>query len=284
VPIVAITLGPFAKWPIWPRNPVGKSAALPLLSRREAPPIVSGLTLGLVCWSLAKGLGGIRRGTRLRLKALLRLLIGALSLRRRGETIRQRPEIAIVFKVVIALSRLSLLTALGERLRGLRGCNKSEVMFGVLQIILCSDRISPSVGVSGELEVFLSDMMRVAAYFDVRSIRFVGTRQRIGASPIVRRPAAHPFVLTWSHFNFPTSIRLSPALSDLFPAQAFSNLTREGAIHAFASFEWVDLIAPEVPDTNDRIEPVQVPFTSASRSPRSDSVLCPEGLFAGRPA
>jgi hypothetical protein len=73
-------------------------------------------------------------------------------------------------------------------------------MFGVLQIILRRDPIPARVGVSRKLEIFLSDMMRVAAYFDIRPIRFVGSRQRIGAPPIVHRPAAHPLVLTWSHF------------------------------------------------------------------------------------
>jgi hypothetical protein len=58
--------------------------------------------------------------------------------------------------------------------------------------------------------------MGVAAYFDIRSVRFIGSRQRIGPSPIVRRPAAHPLILTWSHFDFPTSILLSPQLCDHF--------------------------------------------------------------------
>jgi hypothetical protein len=148
----------------------------------------------------------------------LGLLIRVLPLRRRGETIRQRPEIALVVQVVGLLSRRSLLTALRKRLRGLRSCDEPEVMFGVLQIILRRDRISAGVGVSRELEIFLGDMMRVAAYFDIRSIRFVGSRQRIGASPIVRRPAAHPFVLTWSHFDFPTFIRFSPERPIVFGA------------------------------------------------------------------
>jgi hypothetical protein len=144
------------------------------------------------------------------MKTGLGLLIRVLSLGRRGETIRQCPEIALVFQVVGLLPRRSLLTALRKRLRGLRRRDEPEVVFGVLQIILRRNRVSARVGVSRELEVFLGDMVRVAAYFDIRSIRFVGTRQRIGASPIVRRPAAHPLILTWSHFDFPTYIRLNP--------------------------------------------------------------------------
>jgi hypothetical protein len=84
------------------------------------------------------------------------------------------------------------------------------------------------VSISRKLEVFFCDVMRVAAYFDVWPIRFIGSRQRIGPSPIVRRPATHPLVLTWSHFNFPISIRLAQSFSDRFSAQAFSNLVREG--------------------------------------------------------
>ncbi len=44
-------------------------------------------------------------------------------------------------------------------------------MLGVLQIIFRCDRISPGVGVSGELEIFLGDVMRVAPDFDVRSVQ-----------------------------------------------------------------------------------------------------------------
>jgi hypothetical protein len=72
------------------------------------------------------------------------------------------------------------------------------------------------VSISCKLEVFFRDVMRVAAYFDVWSIRFIGSRQRIGPSPVVCRPAAHPLVLTWSHFNFPISIRLAQSFSDRF--------------------------------------------------------------------
>ena len=177
MPIVAITLVPLRKLPIGSRTAVGKSVALTVLPGRKAPPIVAALTLGVIGRSIAERLWGIRRGARLRLKSLLRLRVSALPLRRRGETVRQRAEIAIVFQVVaFGLSGRSLLAALCERLRSLRSGNKSEVMFGVLQIILRRNRISPRMSVSRELEIFFRDMMRVAPYFDVRSIRFVGSR------------------------------------------------------------------------------------------------------------
>jgi hypothetical protein len=82
------------------------------------------------------------------------------------------------------------------------------------------------VSISCKLQVFFSDVMRVAAYFDVWSVRFIGSRQRIRPSPIIRRPAAHPLVLTWSHFDFPTSIRLAQSFSDRFRPKLFSNLVR----------------------------------------------------------
>jgi hypothetical protein len=157
----------------------------------------------------------------------LRLLINVLPLGWRSETIRQGAEIAVVLQIVALFSGRALLTALRKRLRGLRGGDEPEVMFGMLQIILRRDRISARVGVSRELEIFLGDMMRVAAYFDIRAVRFVGSRQRIGPSPIVCRPAAHPLVLTWSHFDFPISIPLSPGLSHRISAQACSNLARD---------------------------------------------------------
>jgi hypothetical protein len=164
VPVVAIALVALGKRPVLSRAAFGKPVALPVLPIGKTRPIALALTLALVRRPLDVGL---RRGWhRLRLKPLLRL-----ALRGRGESIRQRAEIAIVFHVVaLAFSRRSRLAALCERLRGLRGSDKSKVMLRVLQIILRRDRISPRVGVSRKLEVFLGDMMRVPAYFDIRSI------------------------------------------------------------------------------------------------------------------
>jgi hypothetical protein len=59
-------------------------------------------------------------------------------------------------------------------------------------------------------------VVSVAAYFDVGSVRLVGSRQRIGPAPIVCRPATHPLILTWSHFDFPIFIRLAHSFSDCF--------------------------------------------------------------------
>jgi hypothetical protein len=118
-------------------------------------------------------------------------------------------------------------------------------MFRVLQIILRRNRVSPCMSVSRELEILFRDMMRVAAYFDVGAVRLVGSRKRIRATPIVRRPAAHPLVLTWSHFNFLISIPVSPELFRSFRRNFLEFDARE-TVHAFASFERADLITPGV--------------------------------------
>jgi hypothetical protein len=87
-------------------------------------------------------------------------------------------------------------------------------------------------------------MMRIAAYFDVRPVRFIGSRQGIGPSPIVCWPAAHPLVLTWSHFNFPISIQLAQSLSDRSRPK-LSRIWRERDGHAVASLDWADLITSD---------------------------------------
>jgi hypothetical protein len=153
-----------------PRTSILESIALTVLTRREASALA--LTLGLVWrrrWSVAEWLWRVWRAG-LWLKSLLRLLIRVLPLSGRSESIRQRAKIAIVFEVVVTLTSRPLLTALRERLRGLSGRNQAEVMFRVLQIILRCDRVSAGVRISRELEVLLSDVMRVAAYFHIRSI------------------------------------------------------------------------------------------------------------------
>jgi hypothetical protein len=223
--IVAIILIALLERTIRPRASILKSVALlTILPRRKTPAIIAPLTIGLVRRSVAEGLRDVLRNVWLRLKALLRLLVSVLPLRGRGETIGQRVKVAIIVHAVLVLSSRPLLTALRQSLRSVSRGNETEVVFGVLQVILGCDRISACVGVSRKLEVFFRYVMRIAAYFDVRPVRFIGSRQRIGASSIVRRPAAHPLVLTWSHFDFPTSIRLAQSFSD----RLFSNLARAG--------------------------------------------------------
>jgi hypothetical protein len=242
--IVAITLVAVLVRAIGSRTSVLKSVALlTILPGREAAAIVS-LALGLVSRPVGERLWGVRRGGRwLRLKSLLRLLKGNLPLRGRSETIRQRVKIAVILQVILILAGRPLLTALCERLCSLRSGNKPEVMLGVLQIIFSRDRISAGMSVSRELEVFFRHVMRVAAYFHVWSVRFVGSRQRIGPSTIICRPAAHPLILTWSHFGFPISIRLAQCFRS-FSVQAFS-IFRVRDDSRLRAFEWADLVTPD---------------------------------------
>ena len=93
----------------------------------QSLPIPAALTLALVRRSLDERLWGVRRSARLGLKSwLLRLLVSVLPLRRRGEPIRQPAKIAVIIQVVVVLSRRTLLTALRERLSGLRGGDKPK--------------------------------------------------------------------------------------------------------------------------------------------------------------
>lgn len=217
IPIVAVLVRAIGS-----RNSVLESVALlTILSGRKASSIVS-LALGLVSRPVGERLWGVRRSSgRLRLKSWLRLLKGILPLCGRSETIRQRVEIAVIVQVILILTRRSLLAALRQSLGSVRGGDKPEVMLRVLQIILRRDRISARMSVSRKLEVFFRHVVRVAAYLHVGSVRFVRSRQRIGPSPIIWRPATHPLILTWSHFSFPISIRLAQCFRS-FSVQAFS--------------------------------------------------------------
>jgi hypothetical protein len=174
--IVAVTLVALLERAILSRTSVLKSVALTILPGRKAPTVIAALTLGLVRRPVAKRLWGVWRGVRLRLKALLRLLIGVLPLRGRSETIGQRVKVAVIVHTLVVLSGRPLLTTLRERLCSMRSRNETEVMLGVLQIIFSCDRISARMSVSCKLEVFFRDVVRIAAYFDVWPVRFIGSR------------------------------------------------------------------------------------------------------------
>jgi hypothetical protein len=90
------------------------------------------------------------------------------------------------------------------RLGGLGGGDEAEIMLGVLQVVLGRDRIAAGVGIARELQIFLGDVVGVAADLHIRPVRFIRTGQRIGPPPIVGRAvAAHPLVvLTRSHRMF----------------------------------------------------------------------------------
>jgi hypothetical protein len=176
LPVVPVSFVTLRELPIRPRTAILKSVALAILPGSKSPAIGAALALAFIRGSVDEWLWRVRRSARLRLKSWLRLLVNSLALRGGRESIRQAANIAVIIQIVVALSGRSLLAALCERLCGLRRRNKPEVMLSVLQIILCRDRISASMRVSCELEIFFCDMMRVAAYFDIRPIRFIGPR------------------------------------------------------------------------------------------------------------
>jgi hypothetical protein len=262
--IVAIPLVAVLVRAIGSRTSVLKSVALlTILPGRKAPTIVS-LALRLVSRPVGERLWGVRRSGRLRLKSWLRLLVSGLPLRGRSETIRQRVEIAVILQVILILAGRALLTALCERLCSLRSGNKPEVMLRVLQIIFRRDRIAARMSVSRELKVFFRHVMRIAAYFHVWSVRFIGSRQRIGPSPIICRPAAHPLILTWSHFGFPISIRLAQCFRS-FSVEAFS-IFRVRDDSRLRAFEWADLVTPDARTRPIALIsiPCEFPFTSGA--------------------
>jgi len=52
----------------------------------------------------------------------------------------------------------------------LRGGNETEIMFGMLVVVLCGNRIARTLGVARELNIFFRDMRSRAANFDVRAV------------------------------------------------------------------------------------------------------------------
>jgi hypothetical protein len=72
------------------------------------------------------------------------------------------------------------------------------IVLGVLEIVLCSHRISACLRVAGKLAVFLGDMLSCAADLYVRSVRLVAPCQGIGTL-VVAVATAHTPILSWSH-------------------------------------------------------------------------------------
>jgi hypothetical protein len=110
--------------------------------------------------------------------------------------------VAIVGKIVIhpAAWRL-LLLEIGLTLPKLflRRGDQTEIMFGVLIVMLGGDRVSGALRVAGELEIFFRDVGRRAPYFYVLPIGLVQSRQRILVMTTFTITTAHALVLTVSH-------------------------------------------------------------------------------------
>jgi hypothetical protein len=93
------------------------------------------------------------------------------SLHPRRVPIRQGADVILIVHIFrIEIAGDSPVAVLGPNLRRLRGADQPEIMFCVLQIVLCGDRIVAGMSVARQLEVLLRHLPRGASYFDVRPI------------------------------------------------------------------------------------------------------------------
>jgi hypothetical protein len=121
----------------------------------------------------------------------------ALLLPRRGEAIGQTTEIIIIVQVSrIGISCSPHVAVLGLELRGLRGRDQSEIVFGVLKIVLRGDRVAARVSVARQLKVSFSHMQRTAANSDDRAVRVIRTSQGVGFANAICLAAATSVILT----------------------------------------------------------------------------------------
>ena len=120
-----------------------------------------------------------------------------LLLPRRGEAIGQITEIVIIVQVSrTGISCSPHVAVLGLELRGLRGGDQSEIVFGVLKIVLRGDRVAARVSVARQLKVSFSHMQRTATNSDVRAVRVIRTSQGVGFATAICLAAATSVILT----------------------------------------------------------------------------------------
>ena len=151
----------------------------------------------------------------LRLIMLLFARIDSLRLARR-EWLAGQARLIIVTVVITVIGRIIARAAarllLGKRLTlaklFLRGGDQAEIMLGVLIIIFRGDRISGTLRIAGELEIFFGDVRRRSPNFYVLPIGLVHSGQRIlvmmmmttTATALTTIATAHTLVvLTVSH-------------------------------------------------------------------------------------
>jgi len=121
----------------------------------------------------------------------------ALLLPRRGEAIGQTTEIVIIVQVSrTGFSSSPHVARLGLELRGLRGGDQSEIVFGVLKIVLRGDWVATRVSVARQLKVSFSHMLRRAADSYVRAVRVIRTSQGVGFATAICLAAANSVILT----------------------------------------------------------------------------------------
>ena len=159
----------------------GRQAAIVALVglRRARLLLVIALLAGLIIVALNEGLrilrqvGLLARAVRLLkrpavLLALLELLIGA------------RLELLIVATLG---AWLEIRVLLAELL--LRSRDQTEIMFGVLKIILRRDRIAGRLRIACKLKIFVRHVIGGSANLDVRTVRFINPGQGILIAPVM---------------------------------------------------------------------------------------------------
>ena len=115
----------------------------------------------------------------------------------RGEAIGQTTEVAAVVRVFrIGFSRSLHTAILAPDLHRLRGGDQSEIVFGVLKIVLGCDRVVACVCVARQLKVFFRHMLRRAPNSDVRAVRIVRSIQWVGLTTAICLAAANSVILT----------------------------------------------------------------------------------------
>ncbi|MGK2227479.1 MAG: hypothetical protein ACI9GK_001296 [Devosia sp.] len=127
------------------------------------------------------------------LLAALVLLVTLILLRRllrlgRREARVHLGHIIIEIAIVLALGPHATLGLLGAR-------NDTEIMLGMLEIILRHHRVTARLGVAGELQIFLGDMGRVAAHLYIRTIALEIAGQRINVLASAVPTALPVFIL-----------------------------------------------------------------------------------------
>ena len=92
----------------------------------------------------------------------------------RGETIGQAAEIVAIVQVFWSeVSCGPNVAGLALELLSLRGRHQPEIVFGVLKIVLGSDRVAGCVSVARQLKVSFRHMQRRAANSDVGPARVI---------------------------------------------------------------------------------------------------------------
>jgi hypothetical protein len=115
----------------------------------------------------------------------------------RAEAIGQTSEICTIVQVFrTGISCSPRVAVLGLELRGLRGGDQSEIVFGVLKIVLRGNGVAARVSVPRQLKVSFSHMQRTAANSDVRAVRVIRTSQGVGFAAVICLAAATSVILT----------------------------------------------------------------------------------------